>query len=202
MKRPSQKQMRQAAVERRNQELESFDALHRAAPKSKKERWEYWLARAKSFKDRNDRGMDPGVVELVTTLLAHGFATENSCEGHVTTFALPYVRILVPILPHFSSHREEDAWWRTQRSPYSVGGRYRRTVAELHLLLGSFESDEYPGRMSWSMIRIETRADMIELVPVVSARQVKLVRRSLGRTVVHMAKEGFQDFGRYLKDHL
>lgn len=48
-------------------------------------------------KDFVDKGIEPKIRPVVIALVAHGFPTQNSCEGHIRTNLYPWIRFQ-PIL--------------------------------------------------------------------------------------------------------
>lgn len=50
-------------------------------------------ARYVNKKDFVDKGIEPKIRPVVVALVAHGFSTQNSCEGHLESNLYPWVRL-------------------------------------------------------------------------------------------------------------
>jgi hypothetical protein len=137
--------------------------------------WDKARLAVEQLADRTGRGIDTGIKETVAALMARGFPTVQSCEGHLS-WGLPYpwVEIRTSEPDGWRDDQKKEAQWRhrnlTQQQKMlkllSEFYRHRRAPFDAQLCLSS---------MGFGAFRVHsTGAEIVTLLSP-EARKVKLV---------------------------
>jgi hypothetical protein len=81
--------------------------------------WKAALLALEQLTDRTGKGLDAGIKESVAALMAHGFPTIQSCEGHLD-WGLPYpwIEIRAPAPNGWRNDHQKEQWWRRENLIY------------------------------------------------------------------------------------
>lgn len=118
--------------------LESL-AQTQAEKSEKQRRWDEIAAEVDQITDRLGKPIDPGIRETVIGLMASGFDTEQSCEGHLDHgIPAPWVDIGVKVPDDvaqaekeaFAAMRATDEQQTDKETIYQLQRRIRETVKE------------------------------------------------------------------------
>jgi len=82
----------------------------------KEQRWEELKQEVESITDGLGKGIDEGIKETTTALLANGFSTSQSCEGHIkeTAATQPWVEIYMPEPEGWKEDKDKQGQWKKE----------------------------------------------------------------------------------------
>jgi len=99
----------------------------------KQSRWEQLSDEAQQIKDQLGKGLDEGIQQTVIALKAHGFPTNQSCEGHAKGehgHPYPWVQVGVPEPKGWQDDEEKQKEWMRQN--YKEEQKIRELLTEFY----------------------------------------------------------------------